>query len=577
MGLRWLTTALKSQVISEFQTDLACPMSNSRHMKFMAMRWTLLFAMLIPLLVRAGGDEVVVVYNKQVPESKSVAQHYAKMRQVPDKQVYGFSMTTNEVMTRQEFRNSLQKPLADRLKTSGVWRFAWVAENTTNGQSQKMEYRVVASKIRYLVLCYGVPLKIASDPNLKEPGTEDLKPEFRRDEAAVDSELAWLPLLETHVDLTGPLSNWIYGTTNTALLNPTNGVLLVARLDGPTAAIAKGLVDKALEAERDGLWGRAYFDMRGLPKGDNYYLGDQWIQEGSEICRAVGFETVLDDKPETFPASFPMSQIAIYCGWYDGNVSGPFTQPTVEFMPGAFAYHLHSFSAETLRTTTQHWCGPLLAKGATCTMGCVYEPYLSGSPNVAAFLARWIIAGFTFGEAAWSAQTLLSWQTTVIGDPLYRPFGQSLEELHAQLALRHSPLIQWSFLRVADLALARGAPIYRVSGYLENISATTNSAVLTEKLADLYDKEGKPSSAIETYEQALTLNPSPEQRLRLRLTLGEKLEEQNQYQAAYDNYEKLLSENTDYPGRMTIYQKLLALARKLNKPDKIARYEELTK
>jgi hypothetical protein len=31
--------------------------------------------------------------------------------------------------------------------------------------------------------------------------------------------------------------------------------------------------------------------------------------------------------------------------------------------------------------------------------------------------------GYTFGEAAWAAQPVLSWQTTVIGDPLYRPFG----------------------------------------------------------------------------------------------------------------------------------------------------------
>ena len=243
-------------------------------------------------------------------------------------------------------------------------------------------------------------------------------------------------------------------------LNPTNGILLVARLDGPSADIAKGLVDKALAAERDGLWGRAYFDARGLPKTDNYYLGDEWIQEGAEICRELGFETIVDDKPETFPASFPMSQIAIYCGWYDGNVSGPFALPKVEFMPGAFAYHLHSFSADTLRSADRNWCGPLLAKGATCTMGCVYEPYLSGTPNVAAFLARWMANGFTFGEAAWAAQPVLSWQTTVIGDPLYRPFGKSLQLLHAELSARHSPLIEWSYLRLVDLALAHGASIY---------------------------------------------------------------------------------------------------------------------
>jgi len=552
-------------------------MSNGKQMKYIGLCGLFLWLTLMPLLGRAAGDEVVVVYNKRTPESKSVAQYYARLRQVPDGQVFGFSLPTNEVVSRQEFRDTLQKPLAARLESSGLWRSGWVAEATTNGGSQKMEYRVVASRIRYLVLCYGVPLKIASDPNLKESVAADIKPELRRDEAAVDSELAWLPMIKTHVELTGPLRNPVYGATNTAELNPTNGILLVARLDGPTAAVAKGLVDKALEAERDGLWGRAYFDMRGLPKEDSYYLGDEWIKEGSEICRDLGFETTVDDKPETFPASFPMSHIAIYCGWYDGNVSGPFTLPRVEFMPGAFAYHLHSFSAATLRSDTQNWCGPLLAKGATCTMGCVYEPYLSGTPNIAAFLARWLAADFTFGEAAWSAQPCLSWQTTVIGDPLYRPFSKPMPQLHMDLAHRLSPLIEWSFLRVADLALAHGASIYRVSNYLENVNATTNSAVLTEKLADLYESEGKPSSAIETYEKALKLNPSPEQRIRIRLRLGDKLEEQNQDQDAYNNYESLLQESPDYPGKTYIYQKLLALARKLDKPDGIARYEALTK
>ena len=77
-------------------------------------------------------------------------------------------------------------------------------------------------------------------------------------------------------------------------------------------------------------------------------MGDEWILGAAELCRKLGFETTVDKNPATFPADFPMSQIAIYCGWYDGNVSGPFTLPKVEFMPGAFAYHLHSFSAATI-------------------------------------------------------------------------------------------------------------------------------------------------------------------------------------------------------------------------------------
>jgi uncharacterized protein (TIGR03790 family) len=546
-------------------------------MKYSWIRFALLFLLLAPLMARADGNEVVVVYNKRVPGSRLVAEYYARARQVPPRQIYGFSMTTNEVMSRDEFRDTLQWPLARRLESDGLWQFGPTTYTATNGEPPRVDHQVIASKIRYVVLCYGVPLKIAPDPDLKEPIRNDLKPELRRNEASVDSELVWLPLVEMKVSLEGPLQNWVYGVTNTFLLNPTNGILLVARLDGPSADIAKGLVDKALEAERDGLWGRAYFDARGLGKTDSYYPGDEWIRQGSEICRELGFETTLDEKPETFPVDFPMSQIAIYCGWYDANVSGPFTLPKVEFMPGAFAYHLHSFSAETLRSVNQQWCGPLLAKGATCTMGCVYEPYLTGTPNVAVFLARWMAAGFTFGEAAWVAQPTLSWQTTVVGDPLYRPFGELPARRQADLARHHSPLLEWSQLRFIDLALAHGASLLRVANYLENLDVTTNSAVLTEKLAELYELEGKPSSAIDTYARALNLNPSPEQHIRLRLTLGEKLQQQDRNQEAYDNYQSLLRESPDYPGRISIYQRLLSLARKLNRPDDVARYEALTK
>jgi uncharacterized protein (TIGR03790 family) len=522
----------------------------------------ILFLTSAPVSLHAGGDEVVVIYNTSVPESKSVAEYYARARQVPQKQIYGFRMTTNEVMSRDEFRGSLQLPLARQLESDGLWEFGSVTNTTTNGQPQRVERLVVASKIRYAVLCYGVPLKIAPDPNWHGSTNKNMPTELRRNEAAVDSELAWLPLVQVNVPLDGPLHNWFYGTTNAALLNPTNGILLVSRLDGPSADVARSLVDKALAAERDGLWGRAYFDGRGLSKTDSSFPGDTWIRNASEICRVLGFETLLDENPETFPASFPMSQIAIYYGWYDENVSGPFTLPRVEFMPGAFAYHLHSFNAATLRSTDKNWCGPLLAKGATCTMGCVYEPYLEFTPNIAVFIVRFAATGFTFGEAAWAAQPVLSWQTTIVGDPLYRPFGKSPQLLHAELARQHSPLIEWSHLRVVDLGLAHGVSVAQMVNYLENINTTTNSAVLTEKLADLYSLRGKPSSAIDAYEAALTRNPSPEQRIRIRLTLGEKLTADEHNAGAVQNYKLLLKESPGYPGKPSVEKKMALLEQK---------------
>jgi uncharacterized protein (TIGR03790 family) len=538
-------------------------------MKNFTIQFAAMALTLAPLLARAGGDEVVVIYNSRLPESRAVAEYYAQARQVPENQIYGFALTTNEEMSRPQFHDALQVPLAKRLEADKLWRFGSFTNAATNGQPGRVARRVAESRIRYAVLCYGVPLKIAPDPELQEAANPSFPQQFQRNEAAVDSELAWLPMIEMKPPLTGPLPNWVYGATNSASLGPTNGILLVARLDGPTADIARGLVDKALQAERDGLWGRAYFDARGLTQSQtrsptNYWLGDEWILGAAQISRALGFETVVDDRPETFPADFPMSQIALYAGWYSGDsANGPFALPKVEFMPGAFAYHLHSNSATTIRDASRCWVGPLLTKGATCTMGCVYEPYLGLTPNVALFLERFSIGQFTFGEAAWAAQPALSWQTTVVGDPLYRPFGKGPQILHNELAQHQNPLIEWSYLRLVNVQLLRGVPVPQVTSYLEDLSVSANSAVLTEKLADLYSVQGKPSSAIDAYERALTLDPSPEQRIRLRLTLGELLSAQGFTAAARRDYQKLLEEAPDYPGRVAIEEKINALGQKL--------------
>ncbi len=523
-------------------------------------------------LQAATGEQAIVVYNTRVPESKALAEYYAQKRQVPTNQVFGFALPTNESITRAEFRDALQQPLAKAIADRKLWRIAAVTKPGTNKEPAGVEWRPVTSKIRYAVLCYGMPLRIERDPTLKEEAAEKMRPEMRRNEAAVDSELALLPLIEEKLPLAGPLRNPVYVWTNAAAIDPTNGLLMVSRLDGPTPQIARGLVDKAIEAETNGLWGRAYFDLRNTTE-PGYKIGDDWIRTASQLCQKLGFETVVDENPGTFPSGFPMSQIAFYLGWYDDNVSGPFAQPVVEFMPGAFAYHLHSFSAKTLRSSTQAWAGPLLAKGATATMGCVDEPYLAGTPDLAVFTSRFIFSGFSFGEAAYASQPVLSWQTTVVGDPLYRPFAQDFDKLQDALVQRRSPWLPWCYLRLIDLNLAAGKPVPQCLEMLEQSQAMTHSAVLAEKIADLYAAQGKPSSAAHEYAEALKLDPSPLQRVRLQLTLAEKLVELNRPAEAYDVYLNLLRDAPQYPDKLSIHKKLLPLAEKLNKTQDIEKWQ----
>jgi len=532
----------------------------------------LLFFGGLPLRAASPGDEVVVVYNSRVPESKDIAEYYALKRQVPTNQIFGLDLPTGESMTRGEYQAQLQFPLAKAIKSNNLWHFESELVPASKGDPEKVVWKLDSTKIRYVALCYGVPVRIENDPTHQDQGPEKLRPEARRNEAAVDSELALLPLINETVPLNGPIRNQLYATTNQALLSPTKGILLVSRLDGPTAQIARGLIDKALQGEADGLWGRTYFDLRHIDEAA-YKVGDDWIRNASEICRRLGFDTIVDDNPATFPPGFPMSHIAMYLGWYDENVSGPFTLPKVEFMPGAFAYHLHSYSAHFFRSTTKGWVGPLLAKGATATMGYVEEPYLTGTADLTVFTARFMYYGMTFGEAAYASQSVLSWQTTVVGDPLYRPFGKNPELLKDELSRRNSKLLDWYYLRLLNVNLVAGKPLAEGIAVLEQFDRTTNSAVLTEKLGDLYSAQGKPASAIHAYQEALKLDASPQQRVRLLLELGEKLSSINREAEAYEAYQELLREDPDYPNKPAVYKSLLSLAKKLGRKDDAQSYQ----
>jgi tetratricopeptide (TPR) repeat protein len=192
-------------------------------------------------------------------------------------------------------------------------------------------------------------------------------------------------------------------------------------------------------------------------------------------------------------------------------------------------------------------------------MGCVDEPSIQFTPNVALFLSRWTINHFTYAEAAWAAQPALSWQTTVIGDPLYCPFAKTPDEDLAELRQTHNPLVDWYYLRLVDANGVRGVPLSQLEDFLENFPDTDHSAILTEKLASLCDIQGKPETAIEYYERALKLNPTPEQRIRIRLALALVLAGQNENGEAIADYQLLLKEFPAYPGADNISAKIAAL------------------
>src|SRR5690606_38636927 len=155
------------------------------------LRWSILWCVIlamvgIPVSAQdSRGDTVVVVYNSAMPESKAVADHYAAQRNVPASQVFGFDLPREEQISRSIFEEKLQRPLWRKITEAGLITYKSGGE-LTRGRN---EPKFADAKIRYLVLCYGVPVKIARDSSIREPGVDKLPAELQvRNEAAVDSE-----------------------------------------------------------------------------------------------------------------------------------------------------------------------------------------------------------------------------------------------------------------------------------------------------------------------------------------------------------------------------------------------------
>jgi uncharacterized protein (TIGR03790 family) len=394
----------------------------------------------------AAGDpadlarRVIVLANAGSADSVRLARYYAAKRGVPAANIIALPMSAEETIGWPEFIATIYQPLQDQLVARG-WIDAFAT--TLTDRLGRKRYGVFTHHISYLVVCRGVPLRVSHEPAYfaDEPRFA-LRPEFRTNQGAVDSELTMLA--HGTYNINGWVANPLFRVERPIPFE-NEPVVKVTRLDGPTEEDALRLVDHALEAERTGLLGRYYVDLRGP-----HPAGEQWLKLSAEQFAALGFDGDVDRAEGTFPAGARFDAPVLYFGWYASDLNGPMALPGFRFPPGAIALHIHSFSAQTLRSTTAGWCGPLVARGATATFGNVSEPYLqlTVEPQL---LLRGLIMGMDLGDAAYYAEPALSWQNIVIGDPLYRPFAVTLPEQLAQLAALPPDLAPYAVLRQAHL------------------------------------------------------------------------------------------------------------------------------
>ncbi|GKT06876.1 TIGR03790 family protein [Desulforhabdus sp. TSK] len=381
-------------------------------------------------------SEILVVANGRA--SLDLARYYMAKRHIPEANIVVLRTTDKEHCSRADYEAQILVPLRKHLH----------------------EREAGGSPVRALLLMQGVPLAI-TEPKLSldekahirglqlrrraiqreikimppdEKKLEDLKKALesmqaeiqktnRDDESAsVDSELTLA--LEGDYPLSGWLPNPSFvGFRGKDVPNLPKRVLMVARLDGPSPAVVRRMIDDSLAAEEKGLAGKAYFDARWpalkSEKPSGYAFYDDSIHKAADVVKKSGAMPVtLDEEEKLFqPGEAP--DAALYCGWY----SLARYVPAFTWAQGSVGYHIASQECQTLRQEgSQVWCKSMLENGAAATVGPVAEPYVQAFPVPEVFFAALLEGNLTLSECYTISLPFLSWRMVLVGDPLYRPF-----------------------------------------------------------------------------------------------------------------------------------------------------------
>ena len=325
--------------------------------------------------VPPSGKDIVLIVNSSaddsnhdgVNDSEEVARYYAEKRQVPASQIIRLPLKRNSYAI--DYARDIQKPLREFLLSGNL-----------------------AGTVTILVPCFGMPTWSGG--------------------LALDSRLS--DLFDRYI------IGKKMGTPNPYFdsnrhFDGIDGVYLVTRLDGPTVEIAKGLVDKALAAERavTATSGKAYLGTLGSKRG-----GDAAIRKTAEFGRWLGLTVTMKDPGEFKEHEFG-SDTYWYFAWYH-----QYRDPIKgEWPVGAVGSHLISNSFATIREgdpQRKSWVQGLLEKGITATFGAVVEPYEQGYTRPDIFFSHFWTGEYTFAESFFMATPTVQWAMSAVGDPLFR-------------------------------------------------------------------------------------------------------------------------------------------------------------
>ncbi len=506
--------------------------------------------LLIGLLNSAMGNSpngVIILANSKMPESVETARYYAQERGIPLDNIIALPMSTKETITLKEYVKTVHNPLLESLFKKDLITGAKSRRRDIYGRDW-----LVAGlhSIDYLVLMYGVPLRFQNSPEYIVPTSNPNAKLFQNNQGSLDSELALLAV-PSERSMTGFSKNPLF-KNKTPSTYQLETLIRVNRLDGPSSASVRLLIDRTLAAEKTGLQGRAYFDLGGPHK-----MGDEWFQEAADLARGAHFDTSIESSKRILDSQDRLDAPAIYMGWYSRNANQIFKQRNRTVPKGAVALHLHSFSATTVRTKSVGWVGPLVQMGFSATVGNVYEPYLSLTHHPALLLEA-LLEGKTFGEAAHYSISAYSWMNIALGDPLYRPFGVTLD---TQLKESNSPYVILRAVNRLDSESGTAA----ATRFLGKHFQEKPSLPLAYALAKRHIKAGDLDAAAKVLRLISYIDVFLEEEFVLIKHLADLSSDIEEYSQALTVYEKLLKQkNVQKPLKLKLLEDGVLICKQLN-------------
>lgn len=399
---------------------------------------------------------VLVVYNSANSSSVSVANYYATQRSIPTANLCPITPPSATSLTWSQYVSAVKTPVQNCLNAVGP---------------QNILYVVFTYQTPYLVSGSTGPLYYALDQYVADIwdqyANQDFYPAPSQAHPYYDDAQSQGNVYQQFVSFASyraqPGASTIYS---------------VWRLDGATAALAQGLVDKAIAAEHSGLAGQACLDRN---RGDiayvldsDYGAGDWDLHQAATFSALAGFSVTEDPNWAEFgtlPAPL-CPNAALYSGWYSLNhYNNAFTWNT-----GAIGWHLDSASAFDPRGGT-NWSANAIINGITVTSGSVNEPYLEGLVRPGGTF-RDLLQGANVGDAFLRNTRWLKWMILNLGDPLYCPFPNGLPPFNPpppqfSLALSRRYVLNGDS-PTATVTLAKAAP---PGGTVVNLSSGMTSLV----------------------------------------------------------------------------------------------------